>query len=228
MAYKINIISLPMPLRMGTVNSYLLETSTGHLMIDTGGSTARKELLAELENSGCTPGSLKLVMLTHGDFDHIGNAAYLRTAFGTRIAMHPDDSGMAERGDMFLNRKKPNFIIKALLPAFSGFGRSERFTPDILVKDGYDLSEYGLDAKVIFLPGHSKGSIGILTANGELFCGDIFENTKGPTLNPLMDDPAAAKAGIGVLDRFEIKMVYPGHGQPFARQLLAKSMSGTG
>jgi hydroxyacylglutathione hydrolase len=158
MAYKINIITLPMPLRMGTVNSYLLETSTGHLLIDTGGSTARKELLAELENSGCTPGSLKLVMLTHGDFDHIGNAAYLRTAFGTRIAMHPDDSGMAERGDMFLNRKKPNIIIKALLPAFSGFRRSERFTPDILVLDGYDISEYGLDAKVISLPGHSKGS----------------------------------------------------------------------
>jgi hydroxyacylglutathione hydrolase len=67
-----------------------------------------------------------------------------------------------------------------------------------------------------------------LTANGELFCGDLFENTKGPTLNPLMDDPAAAKASIGDLDLLEIKRVYPGHGQPFARQLLAKSMSGAG
>ena len=103
-----------MPLRMGMVNSYLIETSTGHLLIDTAGSTARNKLLAELENSDCTPNSLKLILLTHGDFDHIGNAAYLRSSFGARIAMHRDDSGMAERGDMFVNRKKPNIIIKAL------------------------------------------------------------------------------------------------------------------
>lgn len=33
------------------------------------------------------PGTLKLVLLTHGDFDHIGNAAYFRFAFGARIAI---------------------------------------------------------------------------------------------------------------------------------------------
>ncbi|RLI67201.1 hypothetical protein DRO91_10540, partial [Candidatus Heimdallarchaeota archaeon] len=28
----------------------------------------------ELEKAGCKPGDLKLVVLTHGDFDHTGNA----------------------------------------------------------------------------------------------------------------------------------------------------------
>jgi len=214
-----------MPLRMGMVNSYLIETSTGHLLVDTASSTARNKLLAELERSGCTPNSLKLVILTHGDFDHIGNAAYLRSYFGARIAMHRDDSGMAERGDMFVNRKEPNIIIKVLLPIFSGFGTSERFTPDILVSDGYELSEYGFDAKVISLPGHSKGSIGILTGNGELFCGDLFENMKGPTLNSLMDDSAAAKVSIENLVGMKITTIYPGHGQPFAMELLMSSMT---
>jgi len=214
-----------MPLRMGMVNSYLIETSTGHLLVDTASSTGRNKLLAELERSGCTPNTLKLVILTHGDFDHIGNAAYLRSYFGARIAMHRDDSGMAERGDMFVNRKEPNIIIKVLLPIFSGFGTSERFTPDILVSDGYELSEYGFDAKVISLPGHSKGSIGILTGNGELFCGDLFENMKGPTLNSLMDDSAAAKVSIENLVGMKITTIYPGHGQPFAMELLMSSMT---
>jgi len=225
LTYKIKIITLPMPLRMGMVNSYLIETSTGHLLIDTAGSTARNKLLAELENSDCTPNSLKLILLTHGDFDHIGNAAYLRSSFGARIAMHRDDSGMAERGDMFVNRKKPNIIIKALLPIFSGFGRSERFTPDILLSDGYGFSEYGLDAKVVSLPGHSKGSIGILTGIGELFCGDLFENMKGPTLNSLMDDSAAAKASIENLEGMKITTIYPGHGQPFTMEMLKNSIT---
>jgi hydroxyacylglutathione hydrolase len=224
---KINIITLPMPFRMGWVNSYLIETASGCLLIDTGGSSAREELLGKLENLGCSSRNLKLILLTHGDFDHIGNAAYLRSAFGSRIAMHRGDSGMAEQGDMFVNRKKPNILIKVLLPLFSGFGKSDRFTPDIHVSDGDDLSDYGLDAKIILLPGHSKGSIGIVTAQGELFCGDLFENTKVPALNALMDDRAAARVSIEALKQLNIKSVFPGHGPPFAMDVLMNSISET-
>jgi hydroxyacylglutathione hydrolase len=209
---------------MGRVNCYLIQTAAGHVLIDTGGSNARKELHGQLESAGCIPGSLKLILLTHGDFDHIGNAAYLRSAFGAKIAMHRDDSCMAERGDMFVNRKKPNILIRALIPIITRFGTSERFTPDVLLDDGYDLSQHGLEAKIICLPGHSKGSIGILTASGELFCGDLFENTKGPALNSLVDDSAAVNASVAKLEALRIRTVYPGHGQPFIMELLAKSM----
>jgi hydroxyacylglutathione hydrolase len=216
----INFISLPLPLRMGKVNCYLIRTAAGHVLIDTGGSNTRKELVRELERAGCPPSSLPLVLLTHGDFDHIGNAATLRSAFGARIAMHRDDLGMAERGDMFANRKKPNALLRTLMPVFAGFGKSKRFTPDVFLEDGHNLSQYGLEAKVIYLPGHSKGSIGILTASGELFCGDLFMNTKGPSLNSLMDDPTAAKASAAKLESLKIRMVYPGHGSPFVMEQL--------
>ena len=226
MEYKITIITLPMPFRMGLVNSFLVETNSGYLLIDTGGSSARIELLGKLESIGCASHNLKLILLTHGDFDHIGNAAYLRLAFGSKIAMHRDDGGMAEHGDMFVNRKKPNIIIKVLLQLFSGFGKNDRFTPDIYVNEGYDLSAFGLDAKIISLPGHSKGSVGIVTTDGDLFCGDLFENTKGPTRNSLMDDHAAANVSIGTLRNLNIKSVFPGHGQPFTMESLLKCISG--
>ena len=214
-----------MPFGLGMVNSYLIDTSSGCLLIDTGGSTARKVLLGKLEDTGCTPGCLRLVLLTHGDFDHSGNAAYVRSRFGSRIAMHSDDRRMAEKGEMFANRKKPNFIIKTLLPIFSGFGKNERFTPDILVSDGYDLTNHGLDAKIVSLPGHSKGSIGIVTGKGELFCGDLFENTKGPALNSIMDDHAGAIASMEKLVKLNINQVFPGHGQPFTMALLLNGIS---
>ncbi len=60
--------------------------------------------------AGCRPGDLRLVILTHGDFDHAGNAAYLRDRFSATIAMHRGDSGMAQRGDGFSNRRKGNVL----------------------------------------------------------------------------------------------------------------------
>ena len=216
-------ISLSLPFRMGSVNCYLIETDTGYVLIDTGGSNSRKELVKELESAGCKPGLLKLILLTHGDFDHAGNAAYLRNAFGGKIAMHSADAGMVERGDMFVNRKRPNIIIRMLLPIFSRFGSSERFAPDLLVEDGDGLSEYGFDARVISIPGHSKGSIGILTAEGDLFCGDLLENTRGPVLNSLIDNLAEARDSLQRLESLNIQMVYPGHGQPFPMRQLKLS-----
>jgi glyoxylase-like metal-dependent hydrolase (beta-lactamase superfamily II) len=206
------------------VNCYLIQTAGGHVLIDTGGSNARQALRSELECAGCTPGSLRLVLLTHGDFDHIGNAAYLRSVFGAPIAMGHDDAAMAEHGDMFVHRKRPNILVRTLVPLFTGFGPSERFTPDILLDEGYDLSQHGLEASVIGLPGHSRGSIGILTAGGDLFCGDLFENTKRPALNSLIDDPAAAQASLAKLAALKVTTVYPGHGRPFAMELLMKGV----
>jgi hydroxyacylglutathione hydrolase len=137
--------------------------------------------------------------------------------------MHTGDSPMVERGDMFLNRKKPNILVRKLVPILSGFGKAERFTPDLYLNEGDDLSGYGFDAQVLCIPGHSQGSIGILTVAGDLFCGDLFENTDEPALNSLMDDLAAAHASLEKLRNLEISTVYPGHGEPFSMELFTES-----
>ena len=107
MSTEIKTISLLLPYKLGSVNCYLIETDTGYILIDTGGSNKRIDLEKELESAGCQPGNLKLIVLTHGDFDHTGNAAYLRKKFDTKIAMHNGDSGMVEHGDMFCDKKNP-------------------------------------------------------------------------------------------------------------------------
>jgi len=211
----IRTISLMLPFHMTRVNCYLVEAGEGHVLIDTGSSNRRAELRRELDGAGCKPGSLKLIVLTHGDFDHSGNAAYLRREFGAKIGMQRDDAGMIERGDMFFNRKKPNALIRALLPLVFGLGESDRFEPDVYLEDGDDLSPYGFAAGVLRLPGHSKGSIGVLTAEGDLFCGDLLGNTDEPELNSVMDDLTAANASVARLKGLGIGTVYPGHGEAF-------------
>ena len=197
------------------INCYLVKTDTGFILIDPGRASKRTKLEKELESAGCQPGNLKLIVLTHGDFDHTGNAAYLRKKFGTRIAMHYDDSGMAERGDMFWNRKNPNVLIRIMFDLFFGLRKSDRFKPDLYIEDGYDLSGYEFGAKVLHLPGHSKGSIGILTADGNLFCGDLFMNMNQPAPTSLVDDLAELNSSIGKLKSLKINTVYPGHGKSF-------------
>jgi hydroxyacylglutathione hydrolase len=190
-------------------------STASFVLIDTGASNKRGELENELTSAGCKPGTLDLIVLTHGDFDHTGNATYLRDKFGAKIAMHQEDSGMAEHGDMFWNRSSGSALFRKIAPILFRFTKSSRFVPDLYVDDGYDLSEFGLDAQALSIPGHSKGSIGILTAAGDLFCGDLLENTGMPTTNSIMDDPDACEASIEKLQGFEINTVYPGHGKPF-------------
>lgn len=220
---KTKVINLALPLGMGSVNCYLIESDSNFILIDTGFSKNWRKLDEELTQAGCKPGNLKLVILTHGDFDHTGNAVHLRQKYAAKIAMHPDDWGMLERGDMFWNRKKGNALIRLLAPKLIGFGRAEMCTPDLALEDGYDLCETGIDAKILSIPGHSKGSIAVLTTEGELFSGDLIDNTKTPALNSIMDDPVAGNASLEKLKKLGIKTVYPGHGESFSMELLIKN-----
>ncbi|MFN8595021.1 MAG: MBL fold metallo-hydrolase [Anaerolineae bacterium] len=119
---------------------------------------------------------MKLIILTHGDFDHTGNAAYLRQTFGAPLAMHQADFGMIEHGDMFASRSSGNPLLKGSRRCSSD-SAANRVTPDASFADGDDLSIYGLAAKVIAPPGHSRGLIGLLTVDGDLFVGDLLDST---------------------------------------------------
>jgi glyoxylase-like metal-dependent hydrolase (beta-lactamase superfamily II) len=116
---------------------------------------------------------------------------------------------------MFAGRSRSNRLIRALAPRLIGFRQADRFTPDVLLTDGADLSPHGLEATIVSIPGHSPGSIGVLTPEGDFFCGDLLTNTKGPALNSLLDVRDLANRSAANVRRLSVKVVYPGHGDPF-------------
>ncbi len=216
------------------VNSYLCETADGFVLFDTGGHLSRDKqfvnrrgkLENELEKAGCKQGNLKLVVLTHGDSDHTANAFYIREKYKTRIAMHAGDAEMAK--DPTPERMMENFRFRALkYRLVSPFVKKlvsrvttkqlsdfESFDPDILLEDGSSLLDYGLDARVIHLPGHTDGSIGILLNDGSLISGDTYTCSGKLMPAPNAKDFAALDRSIGRLEGMNIKKVYPGHGEP--------------
>lgn len=220
MPQEIKTISLAS--RLGGVNCYLVKTGDDHVLIDSGLANQRVDLEKELERAGCQPGNLKLIVITHGDSDHAGNAAYLRDKYGAKIAMHRRESAAVERGDMLLSRKRRPLLARMVFSLFK-VKATDRFKPDFYVDEGYDLSGYGFDARVLYLPGHSSGSIGILTTEGHLFCGDLLTNRGKPAPNSLVDDAAEMRTSVERVKGLGIQMVYPGHGKPFSMEELVTS-----
>jgi glyoxylase-like metal-dependent hydrolase (beta-lactamase superfamily II) len=200
------------------VNAYLVKTNAGFVLIDTGMAGNRATLERELHAAGCVPGDLRLIVITHGDPDHSGNAAYLRGKYAAKIAMHKAEAAAVEQGNMFLSRGRLPLLRRIMKPLMSLFRlrKRDRFTPDLFLEDGDRLTEYGLDATILHVPGHSAGSIAVLTDDGILFSGDFLENRTRPSVATLVDDAEALKAGFERVKKLGIRIVYPGHGKTFA------------
>jgi glyoxylase-like metal-dependent hydrolase (beta-lactamase superfamily II) len=221
MPLQINVICTPLLLKLSDVNCFLIKKEDEYFMVDTGFTASRRQVEIELERLGCSPGALKLILITHGDFDHTGNAVYLRQKFGTKIAMHAGDAGMLKNGDMFYQRKFDNRLLRGIMKAFLPFKVENRGIADIFLADGASLAEFGLEACIYNTPGHSTGSICILTAEGDLFAGDLLNNSGNkPMLNTMMYDKDAGNASLERLKTLSIKTVYPGHGKKFSWEEL--------
>jgi glyoxylase-like metal-dependent hydrolase (beta-lactamase superfamily II) len=208
-------------------DNYVLFDTGGHLMVDKVFDNRREKLEKELKKAGCTPDYLRLIVLTHGDMDHAANASYLREKYKTKIAVHQNDLVLVEKPT--IETVMSNFKLKSLplwlmSMVFSKQIRKlmqrdlndfEPFKPDILIDDNFSLSEYGFDAEIFHLPGHTSGSVGIITQNGDLISGDTYANIKKPSPSPNALDFHQMDKSIKYLSALKINMVYPGHGTPF-------------
>jgi glyoxylase-like metal-dependent hydrolase (beta-lactamase superfamily II) len=94
------------------------------------------------------------------------------------------------------------------------------FTPDLLIDERFRLSDYGFDGTIIHIPGHTKGSIGILTKERDLIAGDVLANNKKPEPAPNALEFKKLNESIIKLKALTIENVYVGHGKPFFMKLM--------
>lgn len=192
-------------------NAYLIRKDDSFVLVDTAAKSKRGALENKLLAYGCCPGKLKLIVLTHGDFDHSGNALYLKNKYNCPVGIHINDSAITEAGKMFINKKKKNIVFDIFTRYYLGI---DKFRSDIFFEDEYSLQSFGVDAEILHLPGHSSGSIGVLTSENNLICGDLIENRRKPGLY-FVDDKDLVQKSLEKLDRLNINEVYPGHGRMF-------------
>ena len=195
----------------GTDNCYVVSEGKSAILIDTSSGACVDQVIAE-----CDKYEMKLIVLTHVHFDHAENAAALSKRYNIPVAVSKTDEELFESYDRQPLRSY-GLVGKIVLGLSLNVLRNTKVEkPEnlIFVKDGDDLSFYGIKAKIIGLPGHTLGSIGVDVEQKHLFVGDELDNWLRPALGHLYYDFDAIKDSARKIKGLGTRTIYYGHGKP--------------
>lgn len=230
------LVPIPFPLR--DVNMYALVGPEGWVLVDAGMGTpeARAAFSAGLERAGLQVEHLQAIVLTHNHPDHVGLSGELQERSGAKVYMHPlDETGLqtmwsgnvprhfdaishffGQHGLPFAanwsSKVKPNSMRNIIrVPAHDVF---------TFVEDGQELELAGERYRVLWVPGHSDGLIGLYRErDGTFLASDhvlpritpnigLYSTTERPDpLGDYLDSLAKVKD-------LPATIVLPGHGAP--------------
>jgi hydroxyacylglutathione hydrolase len=202
---------------LGGVSVYLLFRPGRAVLVDSGRRGSERKIIEALGREGLQPGMLELLILTHTHFDHAGSAARLKTLTGCRIMVHRSEADRLRRGFTLLpggTRWKAKILVALGRTFARRLGKFEGTGPDILVDDAYDLQEeFGFPARVIHTPGHTPGSMSVLTESGELLSGDLFFGLEGKEyFPPFAEDIPELLRSWEMVRSLPVRAIYPAHG----------------
>ncbi len=217
---------------LGVVSSYLVRQE-GLILIDTGlpkvGSYKGMNLKKALKSLSSEPKDIRLILITHGHYDHIGLLSDLKALTGAKVAVNQHEKEWVEEGLRPL--PKPVTLWGKMLLAYEkvslGWMKVTPASVDIMLEDsGLSLEPFGIHGKVIYTPGHSPGSVSLILDTGEAFVGDLAMNGLpfriGPGMPIMADDVGAVKRSWRLVLDSGAKLIYPAHGKPFKADVLAR------
>ena len=201
----------------GMVNVYLLKTSDGYALIDTGFPGSADKILKALAAEGIQPHGVKHIVLTHAHPDHIGSAAALKRSTGATVYAHAEDAPIIHAGKGFRKMKAaPGLRNKIMFKVLSAFQRElEGTVVDKLVADGESLP-FDKDLVAIHVPGHSKGQLALMLNRdgGLLFVADACINRGGMQLTAAIEDEDETRRSLAKLANMKFEAACFGHGKP--------------
>ena len=218
------------PIKLGVDHCYIIR-GEGTIMIDGGGPNQVGSFEKFIASLSIKPQDIKMLVLTHGHWDHIGSAKGIKELTGAKLAIHQQEKEWLEKS------------LKPLPPGVSVWGKifgriMGMFMPlvhvpgadvDIVLGDGeFPLSGYGIPGKILYTPGHSMGSVSVLLETGDAFVGDLAMNgfplRSGPGLPIFAEDMQKVRESWRLLMDAGAETIYPAHGKPFSVDFIRKSL----
>lgn len=216
---------------LGFDQCYVIQAE-GIIAIDAGEPGKGRQFERGLARAGIKPRDVKLILITHGHWDHVGSAREMKDATGAPVAMHEQEAHWLEES------------LKPLSPGVTPWGvvlggAVKRALPLIhippvkvdmrLGDEDYPLHEYGIPGSVVHTPGHTYGSLSVLLDSGEVFVGDLAMNKFplcfSPKLSIFAVDPSKVVDSWKRLLERGARTVYPAHGRPFPAEIMRKAIS---
>jgi metallo-beta-lactamase class B len=153
---------------------WVLKTSAGLILFDAMASeqNAAQQLVPGLVRLGLDPGAIKVVVVTHGHWDHVGGAAYLQEKFWASVALGGLDWDLIAKTRDTIPGATPRPIPRR----------------DIVVVDGQQITLGDTTVTLYLTPGHTPGTVSALVPareGGKTFVLVLFGGVNlPPSLEP--------------------------------------------
>ncbi len=216
--------------RLGLANVFLLKGDRP-ILVDTGRPSDAQAVVRALKEASVAVADLALILHTHGHWDHAGSTRQLKEWTRAPAAVHLADAAMMRRGDngMLRGTSLTGRVLRPLLDrTYPGV------EPDMTFEGELDLAPYGVPARAIPTPGHTAGSVSVLTADGDAIVGDLLMGgylggkllRRRPVLHYYAEDLPTLHASIRALLQQGPRRIYVGHGGPLDPAMVARAFGG--
>ena len=191
-----------------SANNVLLKSRAGHVLVDTGyvrHAPLTLALLATARGLGSEP--LARIVNTHCHSDHMGGNVAVAAKYRCPIVVPEGERPLIERWDQ-----------KALLLDYADQS-ADRFWPDAALHPDTTQVWGDLEWRALAAPGHDMGALVFYNPEHRiLITGDaLWEHGFGFVMPPEIDPAAlpATRATLEMLATLDVRIVIPGHGEPF-------------
>ena len=218
-------------IKLGITNCYVIKHE-GAILIDAGMPGKFNEFSKGLKNAGIHPEEIKAIVITHCHWDHIGCAKKIKDMTAAKVVVQKYEKNILTKGEPLMPPAVTRWgkILGVFVNSLSRKFSIEPCEVDIVIEEeDYSLEQFGIKGKIVFTPGHSRGSISVLLDSGDAFVGDMAMNglplTIGPKLPIFAEDISAVKSSWRKLMDKGVKTIYPAHGKSFPVSKLIKKIA---
>ena len=129
---------------------YLITTTQGNILINTGLSNSFSQIKNNIETLGFNFADTKILLITHAHYDHVGAMAAMKKATGAKLMADEKEADVLATGG------NSDY-------ALGGHGSMyQPVKPDRLLHDGDTIQLGGMQLVMLHHPGHTKGSCSFL------------------------------------------------------------------
>lgn len=216
-----------------SINTCYIIKDRGAIVIDAGSYNNVGDFSQVLKKNQMEADEIKLIVLSHGDFDHVGGTKELKALTGADVAIHENDRKNLEEGIFhWPNGVTPwgRFTISLFKPLLKNKMAFPKVKADLVLGNNeQSLEEFGIDGRILYTPGHTSGSVSVLLDSGEAFVGCLIHNKAPFVLKPGLpiyaQDINHLKESLKMVIDRGAKILYPGHGKPVPVQKILKYLN---